>query len=484
MREERGSVTVFMSVMLLVMVMFFMAVIEFAKSFVGASLVLDEDMVIEASLYACYNKPIRDAYGLTVYTKSPDYLSHQATVWFNESADPLSLSPAIDKAGNMVSKTGNITVTYSYNDSLDIDSNFVDLMVGYIKERDTLCNEVTPDGISAISSNLDKANQLRERFIQDMEDAQNGIETYKDHGLTEDEDVALLAEEYAIEQVESIRNSMYLSADADRMTLDMTFQYVCYPDINPKNPGVSKIADESWSEEEVLYQSIALIDEMNSYYSNLDAVKSAVANKSEAYYVAEYATEMFSAFHYYGETSLSGNYYSSGDMVSVNPFCETEYLIFGNGDIYVDSDIAKCMIYDNLYMGHLVNLMINQPVDKRIIAYAMVLSDGDMSKVNMIVDALYSAEAAELAYQDLCEVYRFNRIPVVIGDSGTDFGEYQYYMELFCLIECCRNQSSVVAREKQVIEYNAANSCEEAREFRFATAYTDFNKEMDVNFAQ
>ena len=484
MREERGSVTVFMSVMLLGLVMFFIAVIELLKGIVGAALVLDEKMTLEASLYASYNKPIRDAYGLIVYTKNPDYLSQKATAWFRESADPLSLNPAIDRAGNFASVSGDIKVSYSPNDLIDIDCNFVDQIVGYMKDRDELCNEVSPGGISAISNNLYKVNLLKERFVQDMEDAQNGVEVYKDYGLTEDEDLSLLVEEYSMEEVEAIKKSMYQAADSDKLGLNITFQYICYPDINPKNPGIGKIADETWSEEEILYQSIALIDEMNSYYSNLDTVKSAVSNKSEAYYVAEYATEMFSAFHYFGAVSLSGNYYDSGEMISVNPYCETEYLIFGNGDVYADSDIAKHMIFDNLYIGHLVNLMINQPVDERIIAYAIVLSDGDMSRVNMIVDALYSAEAAGLAYQDLLDIYNFKKIPVVVGDSDTDFGEYQYYMELFALIECCRNQGSVVAREKQVIEINAKNSCEEAREFSFNNAYTEFYMKMNTEFAQ
>ena len=484
MGRERASVTVFMSVMLLGLVMFFLVVIEFAKSFAASSLVLDENMTIKASLYACYNKPIRDAYGLTVYTKDSNYLSHEATVWFNESANPLSLNSSVDKAGNIISVTGDVKVSYSSSDSLAMDSNFVDLMVGYIKERDTLGNEVTPAGISSIINNLDKANLIRERFIQDMEDAKSGVETYKDHGLMENDELTALIESYSIDQVNSIKKSMYQTADSDLMGLDMTFQYVGFADIAPKNPGVSKIADESWTESEVLSQSIALIDEMSLYYDNLNVVKKAVENKSESYYVAQYATEMFSAFHYFGEVSLSGNYFGSGDLVSVNPYCETEYLLFGNGDVYLDSDIAKHLIFDNLYMGHLVNLMINQPVDNRIIAYAVVLSDGDMSKVNMIVDALYSAEAAQLAYQDLGNVYNFTKIPVVAGDSNSDFGEYQYYMELFGLIECCRNQGSVVAREKYVIEKNAANSCEEAREFRFDNAYTDIYMELNTNFAQ
>lgn len=484
MEKERGSVTVFMSVMLLGLVIFFVAVIQFAKSFAASALVLDENMTINASLCACYNKPIRDAYGLTVYTKDPNYLSHEATVWFNESANPLSLNPSVDRAGNFISVTGDVNVSYSSSDSLAIDSNFVDLMVRYIKERDTLGSEVTSAGISSIISNLDKANLVRERFIQDMEDAQNGVETYKDHGLIEDDELTALVEGYSIDQVNLIKNSMYQAADSDLMGLDMTFQKVNFVDIAPQNPGVSKIADESWTEQEVLSQSIALIDEMSTYYGNLNVVKNAIENKSESYYVAEYATEMFSAFHYFGEVSLSGNYFGSGDLVSVNPYCETEYLLFGNGDVYLDSDIAKHLIFDNFYMGHLVNLMINQPVDKRIIAYAIVLSDGDMSKVNMIVDALYSAEAAQLAYQDLCEVYNFSKIPVVAGDSNSDLGEYQYYMELFGLIECCRNQGSVVAREKYVIEKNAANSCEEAREFRFGNAYTEIYMELNTDFAQ
>ena len=57
-------------------------------------------------------------------------------------------------------------------------------------------------------------------------------------------------------------------------------------------------------------------------------------------------------------------------------------------------------------------------------------------------------------------------------------------MELFALIECCRNQGSVVAREKQVIEINAKNSCEEAREFSFNNAYTEFYMKMNTEFAQ
>ena len=173
MKDERGSVTVFMSAMLLGLIMFFMVVISLAKSMVVASLTFDEKMTVQASLYASYNKPIRDAYGLTVYTKSPARLSHDATAWLNESTNPLSLNPSINKAGNFVTMNGNVEVSYNSSDSLAIDSNFIDLMVGFIKERDTLGNQVTPTGVYAISSNLEKANVLRNRFVNDIQDAQN-----------------------------------------------------------------------------------------------------------------------------------------------------------------------------------------------------------------------------------------------------------------------------------------------------------------------
>ena len=484
MKKEKGSVTVFMSLMLMILVIFEMAIITFAKAFAAMSITADACMTTQASLYACYNKPIRDAYGITVYTKDTNYLSHEGTDWFNESVDPLSLNPSVDKAGNLLRINGVVTVSYDSSDSLSIESNYVDGIVRYVKERDTLANDVTKEGVSSIKNNMEKAWQLRERFSQDVEDAKNGVAVYKDHGLMQDETVDSLVQGYSVEDVREKRNTMYKNADSDRLNLTLDFADTKYIDINPRNVGVSKLADDSWTDEQVVNRSIALIDGMNEYYGNLSVVESAIENKSEAYYVAQYTTEMFSAFNMFGEVSMSGNYFDSGDMISVNPYCETEYILFGNGDILTSSNTAKYMIFDNLYMGHLVNLMMVQPVDKRIVAYAVVLAEGDMSKVNMIVDALYSAEAAELAYQDMRKIYKFVQVPAVAWDGSSDWTSYQYYMELFGLIECCRNQSVVVARQKAVIEKNAANSCAEAKEFKFSKAYTEIYFDVDTIYAQ
>lgn len=449
--NNRGSATIFMVLLLIPIVVFFCMIIRYAQLAATKGMAADAVSLANNAIYASYNQPMRDAYGIYCYTKTDTEMTDIANYYIDKSMD--------------VNAQVYGVVVYQ-GESLDNDAVFAQQIVDYMGNWDKVAGNVTGYQLQRMMQIREKALEINEKFNEDYERAVNSTYT---------EDMALEAqveEETALSDAKEARGQAIDVTDVDLLVLDYMRAN------NEDKPNYSNsvsimesttpiIHKDNASEDNVGY-GIQIMNNATAYLEPIDKAFVSWMSKDEKCKVAMYAYNNFSSFQYYGSTALTGNNYGSGDVVSISPWGEIEFILNGTDSDQKNGDTVKRMIYDCLFMEYVVMMydfcMSNQEVQE----YAEVLSGGNADREELIKDEFLIGVAARLAYKNLNEsMYHFGY------DTTTTFGSYPHYMEFFLLLEAQRDYSGMLSRMKYTITANMQNpaSSAEANEFSFDNAY-------------
>ena len=472
--SNQGSAMVFMAVLLIPLCIFFCMIIRYAQLAAGKGAAADAIGLADNAVCASYNKPIKEAYGLTCYTDSAETMTGMAEQYANRS----------------LNVEGQADLTVSYGGTLADDRVLMEQIWEYMSDWDQVVPLLTTDQITTLKEKRDKAVVIKDALLIDFYE----LECRRDQILGKTEEAVPeedKTEEQKAAEEEAAQKQAQEREEAERARLRAFGVAGEDPHaINPENLKLelqgktwsysgnisrmdswdtvfTSVMDMDESEENVVMASRTLEVAIN-YLDPLDNVQQYLNRGTYGYYVALYANNNFSSFHAYGNGTLTGKEYGGGDMPSVFLWGEQEFLAIG--DNYEDSNnyAVKNMIYDILFMDYITSLYDTVMNDAQIQAYAKTLSDG-----NPYLEAIYRDEfligmSAQMTYKALVAIYNWEDNPEIV------IRNYPAYMELFLLITSCNDFDGLLVRIRYVIEQNAKNSSSaEARAFSFADAHTD-----------
>ena len=456
--NNRGSATIFMVLLLIPMVVFFCVVIRYAQLAATKGMAADAVSLANNAIYASYNQPMRDAYGIYCYTKTDTEMTDIANYYMDKSMD--------------VNAQISGVVVYQ-GESLDNDAVFAQQIVDYMSNWDKVAGNVTGYQLQRMMQIREKAVEINEKFNEDYERAINS--TYTENptpGAQVEEETNSTDSKTALSDAKEARRQAIDVTDVDLMVLDYMGAN------NEDKPNYSNsvsimesttpiIHKDNASEDNVGY-GIQIMNNATAYLEPIDRAFVSWMSRDEKCKVAMYAYNNFSSFQYFGSTALTGNNYGSGDVVSISPWGEIEFILNGTDSDQNNGDTVKHMIYDCLFMEYVVIMHDFCMNSQEVQEYAEALSGGNADRVELIKDEFLIGVAARLAYKNLNEsMYHFGY------DPTTTLGSYPYYMEMFLMLEVQRDYSGMLSRMKYIITANMQNpaSSAEANEFSFDNAY-------------
>lgn len=472
--SNQGSAMVFMAVLLIPLCIFFCMIIRYAQLAAGKGDAADAIGLADNAVCASYNKPIKEAYGLTCYTDSAETMTGMAEQYANRS----------------LNVEGQADLTVSYGGTLADDRVLMEQIWEYMSDWDQVVPLLTTDQITTLKEKRDKAVVIKDALQTDF----FALESRRDQILGETEEEVPeedKTEEQKAAEEEAAQKQAQEREEAERARLrafGMTGKdsYA----IDPGNLQLEKIGGKwDFTDDKLpcdiagamfspgmymdavmenVWQAVRMLEDMENYLEPLDNVQQSLNRKTYGYYVALYANNNFSSFHAYGNGTLTGKEYDGGDIPSVFLWGEKEFLTIGCSYEDMNNDAVKNMIYDILFMDYITSLYDTVMNDAQIQAYAKTLSDG-----NPYLEAIYRDEfligmSAQMTYKALVAIYNWEDNPEIV------IRNYPTYMELFLLITSCNDFDGLLDRIRYVIEQNAKNSSSaEARAFSFANAHTD-----------
>lgn len=434
---NKGSVSVYMILLLIPTVICVCIIIGCAQLVSSMGMGADAVGLAENAVMSSYNHPIKDTYGLVCYTKSENEMNNIANYYLNRSL-PDNIS-------------GQVEVTYPSGYSLSDNDELLAQINKYMSRWYR---------IAAVDSLGD--TYTIKRIMGDASVIRSRIENNYNSALASERNVLLVFPE---EQQERRRNAIP-EVEADDMTIGADQVYLNYPSAASDiiGAGNRKISYENTVSENISI-GLDILEDVEDYYEPVEQAYYSQMYRNENYMLALYVYNNFSAFRYYGCTSLTGNYYRSGDIVSVCPWGENEFIINGTNDTLNNFNKTKYMIYESLFAEYIVALYDLYQNDENIINYATAAAGEHVAYIPVIKDEIIIGMCAKLAYDQMLDVYKFNGDCVLIS--------YPQYMQLFCMVEVERNRDAFIDRMKYIITINANNSSNpEAREFGFTNAWT------------
>lgn len=450
--NNRGSATIFMILLLIPIVAFLCMVIRFAQLAATKGMAADAAGLATNAMYASYNQPMMEAYGIICYTKTSGEMTEIANYHMNNSMD--------------INASGQVVVTYQ-GDMMD-NSEFAQQIEVYMSNWDKVASGVDTYQLLQLKTRRDKAIEIKEKLNGDYERAVNssyaGGEEIQEASSDEG------AGNVSASQVEEARKDAIKNTNANNFNLD--FQGTNNEDKPNYSNTVSLVESsapiisyENEATENVEHGMEILGDAIN-YMEPIDRAYYSKLYRDINYQVALYGYNNFSAFNYYGKGALTGNLYGSGDVISISPWAETEFLLNGTDSDEQNARAVKNMIYDVLFMEYVAVLYDTCMSNPDIQAYAEVLSEGNPDMVELIKDEFAIGIAAQLAYETLTNTYSFGVNDYVVLDN------YAHYMEVFLLLEANRDLDGQLNRMKYIITANMQNpvSSDEANEFSFDNA--------------
>ncbi len=446
--NNKGSATIFMIILLIPLVIFVCMIIRYAQLAATKGMAADAVGLATNAIYASYNKPMRDAYGICCYTKTAEEMTEMANYHMNNSLD-------INASGTMVVSCDD--------QSLSDNDIFSQQVVAYMKNWNKVAHRIEPYQLLWLQQNRERSIEISQKFHQDYERAINS--SYSGGtGNAEDGEISL-------EDAKQLRKDVVKLVNVDNLCLD--FGGANNED-KPNYSSSTSLIDSTtpiidWEKDTTVNVNtgIQILSNAQYYLEPLDAAFYSKLNKDVNYNVALYAVNNFSAFNYYGPTALTGNNYLTGDVVSISGWAETEFLLNGLDSDQNNADTVKRMVYDIIFMEYVTKMYDVCMSDPNIQKYAEVLSEGNPDMVELIKDELLIGVCGQLAYETYLNTYNFGT------NDDVSIDNYAQYLELFLLLEANRDFDGLVDRMQYLITENMHNpvSSEEAHEFSFDSAY-------------
>ena len=457
--NNRGSATIFMVLLLIPIVVFFCMVIRYAQLAATKGMAADAVSLANNAIYASYNQPMRDAYGIYCYTKTDTEMTDIANYYMDKSMD--------------VNAQVYGVVVYQ-GESLDNDAVFTQQIVDYMGNWDKVAGNVTGYQLQRMVQIRERAVEINEQFKEDYEKAVDSTYTAEPVADESEADGSSDTGEMSVSlsDAEEAREYAVGIINVDFQTLNFTSgkneDKPNYENSVSFIESTTPVIDCDNSNEINLSHGIQIMDNAINYLEPSDKAFQSWLNKDTNYKVALYAYNNFSSFQYFGSAALTGNYYESGDVVSISPWAETEFILNGTDSDQNNAETVKRMIYDCLVMEYVTILYDSCMNNEEIQEYAEVLSGGNPDRIQLIKDEFLIGIAAKLAFDKICNcVYEFGY------SSDTTFGSYPYYIEYFLMLETQRDYSGMLSRMKYTITANMQNptSSAQANEFSFDNAY-------------
>lgn len=466
--NDRGSATVFMAVLLIPLMIFFCMIIRYAQLAAGKGAAADAISLADNAVCASYNKSIADAYGLTCYTDSAETMSGMAQRYANRS---LNLD-------------GQATVQVTYSGSLSDDRTFVEQIRNYMYDWDNVVPLLNINQLSELNESRTDAIEILNIFTQDLQAMEHSTYTPADSAdipegtSPEEQQTEAERQQEAVDDAECGRQRALSGANSPD---NVNLIYTSGPETATIAYGGGETTLQAYAPrfdsdvrtetneqtEKNVYQGIYILQAATDYLASLDDVIGQQSAWSDSYYIALYARNNFSSFKHYGTGALTGNDYLSGDVTSVLPWGEEEFLATGIAN-REDSNIeVRNMIYDVMFMEYMpiVYEVVIENQDAQGIA--QTLSNGNPELERLVLDELAVGFTGQLAYKALNQLCEFAPCEEIAVQN------YPSYMELFLEIEATRNQGGLLSRLRCVIGENAKQSpSAEARKFTFENAGT------------
>ena len=459
--NNMGSATIFMVLLLIPVVAFLCMIIRYAQLAAAKGMAADAANLGNNAIYASYNQPMRDAYGIYCYTKTPEEMTDIAV-------HHMSKSMSVDADVNAV-------VVYQ-GDSLSNDQVFSDQIVKYMNNWHMVCGPIDDYQLLRMMQIREKAVKINEKFQEDYNRAVNSTyvaapEESEENNDNEEETDNEGNDAVSVADATTARENAVAKTDGNCLELD--FNGGNNEDKPNYNNSVSiidselpVISYENATDVNVCY-GMKMIGNATDYIAPVeDAFYSKLSNDT-SHKVSLYAYNNFSSFYYYGRSALTGNYYSSGDVVSISPWGESEFLLNGTDSDTNNAHAVKRMIFNVLFMEYVTVMYDTCMNNSDIQEYAEVLSGGNPDRVELIKDEFLIGVSAQLAYESLLYTYGGGE------NLYVTFGRYPYYMEFFLMLEVQRDYQGMLNRMRYIITENMHNpaSSAEAREFNFDSAY-------------
>ena len=460
--ENSGAVTVFAVLMTILLVSVFFAIFIYAQIVSSAGISADAVSLADNAVKASYNKNIWDAYGLTCYTQSAARLSDEASYYVDRSL-------AFDaEAVAEVKFTGK---------TLADGSEFLSQVDSYMKRWDLIAPNVSYMNMYSYKNVMKNSAKIRKVLEKDLKAETNGYLGSqivvsignKDSTPQEGSDAALHLKELEEKQkADTARENVLKTITPDKITI----RYLSPASFDYTGPSGlmaprKMTVDNSLSSRENVQAAVDTMKRVEEYFSPIDSAMDSKIFRKSTYHLALYAANNFSAYHYYGSTALTGNYYGSGDVTSLSPWGENEFLLNAGGSDEENIETVRDMIFDLLFTEYMVKLYYSVTDDSVISDYSYILGNGAPQSVKLIKDEYIVGLAAQMAYNALVESYEWKDNDDIILDK------YIYFVELFDMLEAQRNTGEFVKRMQYLIDKNAAQSpSSEARQFKCAKAAT------------
>lgn len=459
-KDNGGAVSVLVILSLLFLVSVFFAVFMFAQLVSAVGMAADAASLADNSVKASYNKAIWDAYGIFCYTQSEGDLSKMATDYMDRSivfdAEPSAEVKFMEKT---LADEGQFTA--------QVDS--------YMKKWDAVASNVSVTDLYSFKNVMKNSAKIRKKLEDDLKSSSDGYlgsqvvvsVGSKEESTQEKVDASKHLEQLLqMEEADDARKNTVGTTTPDKLTLYVlspaTFSYTGASGlIKPQKMRV----DNKLSSRKNVQAAVDTMKRVEQYFSTLDEAIDSKVYSDSTYHLAIYASNNFSAYHYYGSTALTGNYYGSGDVTSVSQWGENEFLLNAGKNDKINSEAVRDMIYDVIFTEYMVKMYQFATVDEKIKEYSNTLGAGNTQATSLIIDEYLVGLSAQLAYETLRQVYQWEDNDDVILDK------YIYYIELFDMLEIQRDTKGFIKRMQYLMDINAQqSSSSEAREFRCSKA--------------
>lgn len=436
--SNRGSASVYMLCLLIPTIICVCTLIKYAQMVSAKGMLADATGLADNAVLASYNHPIMDAYGLMCYTKSESEMTGIANYYLDRS-----LPDNID---------GQLAASYSAGGNLADNAVLLAQINKYMSRWNRVAEPVNTGKIYSYKLMVANVPGIRSRMENNLKIA-----------ASSDSATELDIPE---EQVEDRKNAIAIT-EADDLSLAMNQVYMNYSGATSDTITAcnKKISYENSISENIIL-GINMLSDVEDYFTPLDSAYTSWINKNQNYMLALYAYNNFSSFHPFGTTSLTGNDYDTGDMLSVSTWGENEFLINSSNDTLNNCNKVKYMIYESLFAEYIVGLYDQMINDTDVIEYAELAAGEHTAYIPVLKDEIIVGVCSKLAFEQLKKVYRYN--------GSCILNNYPEYIQIFDMVEVERNRDAFLGRVKHVITINAQNSpSAEAREFSFANAWTE-----------
>ena len=450
-RKNEGSASIFMVLLLIPTVICMCILIRYAQLISAKGMLMDAQGLAENAVVASYNRPIKETYGIVCYTKPVSTMNSIGNYYLNKSLPD-----------NM---RGEVFVSYSPGYELTDDA-FVAQIRKYMTRWDKVASVVDNYKLISYKQIMNNADFIRE-----------SIQVHYNNAINAEGKVEFT---YPEAQQQARQNAIpHIKADSLHLDADcVTLSY------GNENANIIPSGNREISYQNDMYDNVLIgldmINNISEYYAPLNDAIISQRTGADNYMLALYVCNNFSAFKYFGNTSLTGNDYESGDVVSVCRWSENEFVLNGTNDSENNTNKIKYLIFESLFAENLALSYNNYINDEKICEYAELVAGTHTAYIPLIKDEMIIGICAKNAYDQMLKVYRMQ------GDMTLK--SYPEYIQMFNMVEVERNKNAYLDRVKFIITTNVNNSPNaEAREFNFNTAKTkviieESSMELETSF--